>query len=178
MDTTLPNVGPKTETIGDTGAKKFSMRKLPQLSQGTTFDPLATAENLWLSVKCYASGGENSFHHHTQEDHAFVVLQGMATFYFRDGSEVIAKQYEGIMLPKGAWYRFQADEAENLVMLRIGAAQRKTTGIDKLQKHGTPVELLGTTFDEDDTPKVSRAGTKKTPNPPAITIPGKFFPKA
>ncbi len=28
----------------------FSMRNLPLLEQGTTYDPLATAENLWLSM--------------------------------------------------------------------------------------------------------------------------------
>ena len=61
--------------------------------------------------------------------------------------------------------------------LRIGAAQRKTTGIEKLQKHGSPVELLGTTFDDDGTVKVSRHGKSKKPNEPAKKIPGKFFPK-
>jgi mannose-6-phosphate isomerase-like protein (cupin superfamily) len=178
MDTTILNtVGPKQEPVGNTGAIRFSMRNVPQLSQGTTFDAVATAENLWLSLKVYASGGENSFHHHTVEDHAFVVLQGKATFYFNDGSEFVADQYEGVMLPKGTFYRFQADEAQNLVMLRIGAAQRKTTGIEKLQKHGSPVELLGTTFDDDGTVKVSRHGISKKPNEPAKKIPGKFFPK-
>lgn len=178
MDTTsLTDIGPKSDQIGESGAKKFSMRGLPMLSQGTTFDALATAENLWLSVKAYASGGENSLHAHLREDHAFVVLQGKATFHFADGSSVDAFPYEGIMLPKGVQYRFQADEKENLVLLRIGAAQRQTTGIDKLQKHGTPIELQGTTMDDDGTPKVSRAGRAKTPNPPAIVIPGKFFPR-
>jgi mannose-6-phosphate isomerase-like protein (cupin superfamily) len=178
MDTTtLTEVGPKSETIGESGAKRFSMRGLPMLSQGTSFDPLATAENLWLSVKAYSSGGENSLHAHTVEDHAIVVLQGRATFHFGDGSSCEVLPFEGVMIPKRTRYRFQAAEEENLVLLRIGAAQRKTTGIDQLQKHGSPVELKGTTLDDDGTPKVSRAGVKKTPNPPAIRIPGKFFPK-
>ncbi len=178
MDTTLlSNIGPKSDPIGETGAKKFSMRGLPMLSQGTSFDALATAENLWLSVKAYASGGENSLHAHTREDHAFVVLQGKATFHFADGSHCEAQPFEGVMLPKNTLYRFQADEKENLVLLRIGAAQRQTAGIDQLQKHGSPMELKGTTLDDDGTPKVSRAGRAKTPNPPAIVIPGKFFPR-
>ncbi len=63
------------------------------------------------------------------------------------------------------------------MLLRIGAAQRKTTGVDQLQAHGTPMELKGTTLDEDGAPKVSRSGNAKTPNPPAIAIPGAFFPK-
>ena len=64
----------------------FSMRNLPLLEQGTTYDPLATAENLWMSIKVYASGGENALHAHGGEDHAFIVLQGKATFTFGDGS--------------------------------------------------------------------------------------------
>ena len=46
----------------------FSMRNLPLLEQGTTYDSLATAENLWTSVKVYASGGENALHAHGGED--------------------------------------------------------------------------------------------------------------
>ena len=152
------------------------MRGLPILSQGASFDAVATAENLWLSVKVYSSGGENSLHTHPIEDHAFVVLQGKATFYFGDGSTCEAVAFEGVMLPKGSFYRFQASEEENLVMLRIGGAQRKTQGIEQLQKHGTPMELKGTAVDEDGSQKVSRAGVKKTPNPPVVRVPGKFFP--
>ena len=59
-----------------TSAVLFSMRNLPLLEQGTTYDPLATAENLWMSIKVYASGGENALHAHGGEDHAFIVLQG------------------------------------------------------------------------------------------------------
>jgi mannose-6-phosphate isomerase-like protein (cupin superfamily) len=172
----LDRVGPTANTIGKSGATKFSMRGLPILTQGASFDPVATAENLWLSVKVYSSGGENALHTHTVEDHSFIVLQGHATFYFGDGSTCEAIQYEGVMIPKGVSYRFQASEEENLVLLRIGAAQRKTTGISDLQPHGTPMELKGTTFDEDGTEKFGRGGVKKTPNPPIIRVPGKFFP--
>ena len=171
----LERIGPTREAVGTSGAAMFSMRQMPILSQGASFDAVATAENLWLSIKVYSSGGENSLHVHTREDHAFVVLQGKATFYFGDGSTREAKAFEGVMLPKGVAYRFQASEEENLVMLRIGAAQRATTGITELQKHGTPMELFGSTIDEDGTKKVSRAGVKKTPNPPIVRVPGKFF---
>jgi mannose-6-phosphate isomerase-like protein (cupin superfamily) len=172
----LQQIGPTKEALGKSGATKFSMRGLPLLSQGASFDAVATADNLWLSVKVYSSGGENALHVHTVEDHAFVVLQGHATFYFGDGTSCEAMQYEGVMLPKGVSYRFNASEEENLVLLRIGAAQRKTTGIGDLQKHGTPMELKGTVFDEDGTAKNGRGGVKKTPNPPIIRVPDKFFP--
>ena len=64
----------------------FSLRNTPQLEQGTIYDPLATAENLWVNLKVYASGGENALHSHAGEDHAFIILQGKATFTFVDGS--------------------------------------------------------------------------------------------
>ena len=72
----------------------FSMRNLPLLQQGTTYDPLATAENLWVNIKVYASGGENALHSHGGEDHAFIVLQGKATFTFGDGRTSVVGQYE------------------------------------------------------------------------------------
>jgi mannose-6-phosphate isomerase-like protein (cupin superfamily) len=176
MDTTVPDVAPKKEAVGTTGATKFSMRGMPLLSGGASFDGLATAENLWLAVKVYSSGGENALHAHTVEDHAFVVLQGKATFHFAGGLTSEVLQYEGVMIPKGCLYRFQADEAQNLVLLRIGAAQRKTTGIDKLQKHGSPIELMGTTFDDDGGKKDGRAAKTGTPSQKIVRIPGKFFP--
>lgn len=43
-----PNVAIDTAVL-------FSMRNLALLEQGTTYDPLATAENLWMSIKVYDS---------------------------------------------------------------------------------------------------------------------------
>src|SRR5262249_25056099 len=102
----------------------FSMRNTPLLQQGTIYDPLATAENLWVNLKVYASGGENALHSHGGEDHAFIVLQGKATFTFGDGSTAVVGQYEGVMIPKNGLYKFTADEAENLVMLPVGGGVR------------------------------------------------------
>lgn len=158
-------------------ATKFSMRGLPLLVQGASFDPVATADNLWLSVKVYASGGENALHYHSVEDHAFVVLQGRATFTFGDGSSCEAIQFEGVMLPKGTPYRFEAGEEENLVLLRIGGAQRKNLANRALQPHGSPVELKGTTFDSDGSTKDARDPKTGTPALAIIRAAGKFFPQ-
>jgi len=125
----------------------FSMRNLPLLEQGTTYDPLATAENLWMSIKVYASGGENALHAHGGEDHAFIVLQGKATFTFGDGRSAVVGKYEGVMIPKNALYKFQADESENLVLLRVGAGARKVSGLSDLTRFGTPKDVIQqTTF--------------------------------
>ena len=107
----------------------FSMRNLPLLEQGTTYDSLATAPNLWLSIKVYASGGENALHAHRAEDHAFIVLQGEAIFTFGDGSQRKVGQYEGVMLPRNVHYKFEADAKQNLVLLRMGGGQRTIEGL-------------------------------------------------
>src|SRR5438552_9328020 len=125
-----PNVAIDKEVL-------FSMRKLPLLEQGTTYDPLATAENLWVNIKVYASGGENALHSHGGEDHAFIVLQGKATFTFGDGRTAIVGQHEGVMIPRNGLYKFVADETENLVMLRVGGGVRTATGLNDLTPFGT-----------------------------------------
>lgn len=158
------------------GATKFSLRGLPLLVQGASFDPVATADNLWLSIKVYASGGENALHYHSVEDHAFVVLQGRATFTFGDGSGCEALAFEGVMLPKGTPYRFEAGEEENLVLLRIGGAQRANMADRALQPHGSPAELKGTTFDADGSTKDARDPKTGTPALAIIRAAGKFFP--
>jgi mannose-6-phosphate isomerase-like protein (cupin superfamily) len=158
------------------GATKFSMRGLPLLAEGASFDALASTDNLWLSVKVYSSGGENALHAHAVEDHAFVVLKGRATFHFGDGSSCDAVQYEGVLIPKGSLYRFDAGEDENLVLLRIGGAQRKNLEDRRLRRNGMPEELKGTAYDADGSLKDGRAPKTGTPSKKIIPIPGKFFP--
>ena len=103
---------------------------------------------MWATLKVYASGGENELHAHTNEDHVFFVLQGGATFHGPGGATVTLGRNEGIMLPRGTVYSFVAEEAEPLVLLRVGcvvdAAQnawsrigedgRKLTGTDAANK--------------------------------------------
>ena len=171
------NLAPMPATDGTAKIQKFSMRGKPLLASGTSFDALATAENLWLAVKVYARGGENELHAHTVEDHAFVVLQGRATFHFADGSSCEALPFEGVMIPKGTQYRFEAAEEENLVLLRVGGAQRRTKGIGDLQPYGSPKELAGTTVLASGAEKKGRKTRVGTPSYKVETIPGKFFPK-
>ncbi len=179
MDTHTPSTSAEASAAGRSApGQKFSMRGTPVLADGAWSKAIATAENLWLTTKVYAGGGENALHTHTTEDHAHIVLQGKATFHFKDGTTCEVLPFEGVMLPKGVWYRFEADTKENLVMLRVGAAQRKTAGIDKLLKLGAPVELAGTTIDMDGTEKIDRGGKSGKPVSPTVIVPGKTFPGA
>lgn len=154
---------------------KFSMRDLPLLTQGTTYDPLATAENLWASVKVYASGGENALHSHSTEDHMFVIMQGAATFFFGDGSTTSARQFEGVMIPKNVQYRFEADAGENLVLLRVGGGAREVKGVDHLSAHGTPLDVNAAMTYADGGVKIGNETKNGESGKVTITAPGAFF---
>jgi mannose-6-phosphate isomerase-like protein (cupin superfamily) len=153
----------------------FSMRNLPLLEQGTTYDPLATAENLWVNIKVYASGGENALHSHGGEDHAFIVLQGKATFTFGDGRTSVVGQYEGVMIPKNVAYKFEADQSENLVLLRVGAGARKIAGLNDLTPFGTPKDVVQQTTFADGSIKDGNSARNGETSKPRIYARGKYF---
>jgi mannose-6-phosphate isomerase-like protein (cupin superfamily) len=157
------------------GPAFFSMRNTPLLAQGTTYDPLATAENLWVNLKVYASGGENALHTHAGEDHAFIILQGKATFTFADGRTAEVGKYEGVMIPKNVAYKFIADEAENLVMLRMGGGVRQGTGLDDLTSFGTPKDVTRRTSFADGSTKVGNDPRNGENAKVRVVAPGKFF---
>jgi mannose-6-phosphate isomerase-like protein (cupin superfamily) len=104
-------------------AQVFSL-KTPLLSSGRTNLEVAATDLLKLRVKVYAEGGENGLHTHQDEDHAFVILQGQATFHDEQDQVTVVNRYEGILLPRGAFYRFQSTGDENLVLLRMGAGRK------------------------------------------------------
>jgi mannose-6-phosphate isomerase-like protein (cupin superfamily) len=163
-----PNVATDKEVL-------FSLRNTPLLEQGTSYDPLATAENLWVNLKVYASGGENALHSHGGEDHAFIILQGKATFTFGDGRTEIVGKNQGVMLPKNAKYKFEADEEENLVMLRVGGGVRTETGLDNLTLFGTPKDVVAKTSFADGEVKVGNAPKNGESSKKRSYAPGKFF---
>jgi mannose-6-phosphate isomerase-like protein (cupin superfamily) len=137
----------------------YSM-KVPLLTSGRTNEVLARTDTVEVRAKVYASGGENALHTHLDEDHTFFVLDGEATFYGPDDETVVVGRLEGIMLPAGAFYRFQSTGDTNLVLLRFGAdvappegTTEPRVGIDGLPLPGKdprnkkqPPEFSGATF--------------------------------
>jgi len=103
-------------------AKKASFFKMRAqlLDKGRTNTLMAKTDNMWATLKVYASGGENGLHTHPNEDHTFLVLQGKARYYDADGGYRDVGKHEGIMLPAGAYYWFEAISEEPLVLVRIG----------------------------------------------------------
>jgi len=159
------------------GAIKYTMRGTQLLSGGMTTIPKASADNLWIHSKVYSCGGENDLHAHPDEDHTFFVLQGTANFEFGDGSALSVENFEGVLIPKGTLYRFTAAEEQNLVMLRIGGAQRGAGWSGEIVQ-GVPAEICRA-IDKDgriifDTDKLKNKG--KTPSEPVVPMPGHFFP--
>lgn len=99
--------------------QRFRMSaRLPLKGRGSAL--LAATDRMWLNLKTYAEGGENTLHAHTNEDHVFIILQGRATFCGPQGESTSFGRNEGIMLPRGCSYYFHAEDGEPLVLLRVG----------------------------------------------------------
>jgi mannose-6-phosphate isomerase-like protein (cupin superfamily) len=151
--TTTEKATPKVTT--------YSM-KVPLLTSGRTNQVLARTDTVEVRAKVYAEGGENALHTHLDEDHTFFILDGEATFYGPDGQTTVVGRHEGIMIPAGAFYRFQSTGDTNLVLLRFGAdveppagTVAPRVGIDGLPLEGKdprnkqqPPVLSGATFGE------------------------------
>jgi mannose-6-phosphate isomerase-like protein (cupin superfamily) len=111
-------------------------------------------------VKVYVVGGENILHEHTTNDHVHMVLEGEATFYDEDGNTTVVGKYEGMFLPKGAYYYFKSSGDTNLVLLSSYAYAPGDRGTDgRLGADGLPL------------PAYSDANKHVEGTP----IPGKFF---
>ena len=139
-------------------AQLFTLR-LPRLSEGRIHNVLAKTEMLGIAGKVYAEGGENTLHTHTDQDHAFIILDGEATFYDQDDHTTILAKYQGILLPKGSYYWFQSTGDTNLVMLRVHAVTGPAAGDDRVGIEGRP--MPGNSLENKHTP--------------LVTVPGKFF---
>jgi mannose-6-phosphate isomerase-like protein (cupin superfamily) len=101
-------------------AYTFSL-KTPYMKQGRVTQLVAETPNLWIHTKVNAEGGENEIHTHLDEDHSFIVLEGEMSVFDENGNEMKVKQYQGVMIPKGAYYRYLNTGSGNLVVIRVGA---------------------------------------------------------
>lgn len=101
-------------------AQKFSLRT-PYMKQGRITQLVAETENMWIHTKINYEGGENEIHTHLDEDHSFIVLEGQMSVFDEKGNEMKVAKHQGVMLPKGAYYRYLNTGKENLVVIRVGA---------------------------------------------------------
>jgi mannose-6-phosphate isomerase-like protein (cupin superfamily) len=110
----------KLEPTEKPKSQKFSLRT-PYMKQGRITQLVAETENMWIHTKINYEGGENEIHCHLDEDHSFIVLEGQMSVFDENGNEQKIEKYQGIMIPKGAYYRYLNTGAENLVVLRVGS---------------------------------------------------------
>jgi mannose-6-phosphate isomerase-like protein (cupin superfamily) len=110
----------KLESTEAPKAQKFSLRT-PYMKQGRITQLVAETENMWIHTKINYEGGENEIHCHLDEDHSFIVLEGQMSVFDEKGNEQKIEKYQGIMIPKGAYYRYLNTGPDNLVVIRVGA---------------------------------------------------------
>ncbi|HEX9465927.1 MAG TPA: cupin domain-containing protein [Alphaproteobacteria bacterium] len=109
------------------------------LDQGRTDTEVCRTDNMWARLKVYASGGENALHCHPREDHMFVILQGSACFFDKDGGTTNVNKHEGILLPAGTFYSFEATSKEPLVLIRVGSRTSPANPQGRLNIKGEPM---------------------------------------
>jgi len=139
-------------------AKMFSL-KTPYMQQGRVTQLVAETPNMWIHTKINAEGGENEIHTHLNQDHAFIVLEGEMSVFDEQGHEMKLKQYQGVLLPRGAYYRYLNTGEGNLVVLRIAAGVRnkpKAGGATRVRPDGQ--EILGGSVENKSLPPIEMAG--------------------
>ncbi|HEY3306195.1 MAG TPA: cupin domain-containing protein [Candidatus Binatia bacterium] len=130
----------------------------PVLTGGRSHMPLSRTDLVSVGLNYYTPGRKNTLHTHPGEDHAFVVLEGEATFYDKSEKATVLKKGQGIMLPEGWYYRFENSGDKALVLLRFSARKAKPAV--------TRIDSAGRTRSEDSTEFVHVDGD---------TVDGKFW---
>jgi mannose-6-phosphate isomerase-like protein (cupin superfamily) len=127
----------REKNLEGTPPPEFFKLRAPLLAEGRSDQKITSTDTMQVRLKVYASGGENALHNHTDQDHFHLVLQGRGTFFGPRGEEREVGQYEGVMLPKGCFYRFLSSGDEPLVLLRVGC---KVPGEkNRLNVYGDPL---------------------------------------
>ena len=125
-------------------SQKFSL-KTPYMKQGRITQLVAETENLWIHTKINYEGGENEVHTHLNEDHSFIVLEGQMSVFDEKGNEMKLEKYQGVMIPKGAYYRYLNTGKENLVVIRVGARSKEKPqagAATRVRPDGKPLPAL------------------------------------
>jgi len=123
-------------------AQTFEL-KTPFLTGGRSHMPLSRTEMASVGLNYYTPGRKNTLHTHPGEDHAFIVLDGEATFYDKEEKATVLKKGQGIMLPEGWYYWFQNTGERPLVLLRFSARKK--------ERPLARIDIKGRTRDEDQT---------------------------
>jgi mannose-6-phosphate isomerase-like protein (cupin superfamily) len=111
--------------------------KTPCLTGGRSHTPLARTDFASVGLNYYSPGRKNTLHTHPGgEDHAFVVLDGEATFYDKAGNSKVLRKGEGIMLPENWYYWFQSTGDKPLALLRFTAYKSNRPQVKRIDAQG------------------------------------------
>jgi mannose-6-phosphate isomerase-like protein (cupin superfamily) len=111
-----------------TRMKTFRYATPENLKRDRALVPLVKTQSLLSMVQVFrGGGGEQEMHLHTAMDGFWFVLAGRARFY-GEGDELVADlgPHEGILVPAGAKYWFEAGECEQLELLQVEAVDHRT----------------------------------------------------
>ena len=131
---------------------------------GDTYRFLATGEEtagqyaMWEAI--VPPGGGPPPHIHSREEESFVVLEGEVTFFDEAGNRSVLKSYQGIMIPRGAYYRYLNTGPGNLMVLRVGAGSKNE------QNEGNRIGGDGRALPSD---------SPENKHVEPVALPGKFF---
>jgi mannose-6-phosphate isomerase-like protein (cupin superfamily) len=154
LDKTTETAPTYTRVPVATDAAQFFNMRVPLLDQGRMDTEICRAPGMTARIKVYASGGENELHCHASQDHMFVIMQGSARFYDKDDKTYDVGTHEGVMLPAGVFYWFNATSTEPLVMLRVDNAQKPND--DRLNIDGSP--MAGNSVENKSVPVIIKQG--------------------
>jgi hypothetical protein len=82
--------------------------KTPCLTGGRSHTPLARTDFASVGLNYYSSGRKNTLHTHPGEDHAFVVLDGEATFCDKAGNTKVLRRVKALCSRKTGITGFRA----------------------------------------------------------------------
>jgi mannose-6-phosphate isomerase-like protein (cupin superfamily) len=111
-----------------TAFKTFLYKTPENLKRNRALIPLVKTQNMISMVQVFrGGGGEQELHMHTAMDGFWFVLSGRARFY-GEGNALVADlgPHEGILVPAGAKYWFEAGECEQLELLQVEAIDHRT----------------------------------------------------
>jgi mannose-6-phosphate isomerase-like protein (cupin superfamily) len=93
------------------------------LKRGKNVQVLCRTDRLFGAIQTLQHGGENNLHSHAHLDGVWFVLSGHVRFYTTD-NEVVADlgPHEGILIPRGYKYWFEAIGDEQLQILQLEAS--------------------------------------------------------
>ena len=112
------------EAVASRELQVFRYEKPDKDPAGKVSLHLCRSDILSLGVQVVMKeGGDTNLHSHTGQDEAWIVLSGRVKFYDKDKLVGDLGKYEGIFIPKGAPYWFEAEE-EPLEIIRVSARDK------------------------------------------------------